>query len=336
MPIDSRTTLKMLLTTLLILTTPLLTHAQDLSTALAKHPTLSNFTAFYTNNEAFANAFFGNSSNYPITFLAPSNDAFASYQAQTGTSLNDAPLTTLLELVQYHTLVANFSANDLNQGGPAGFTAPTMLTGSEHNNRTVGPALASKFGGPGRAGGQVVFIKNADSGGSRKRFVLSTRQDGGGQSTIRSGLSSNVLINALDDEEGAWDGGRFHIVDGLLTPPELCSTTIRSAKLTGLDNALNRTDLWGTLNSATNITCLGPNDKAFGDAGSPEANLNVSALAGALLFHTLPEVAYSDFLVDGQEFKSLQNGTVRVKIEGEGKDRTIWFNNAKVVDANVL
>ncbi|KAF2676437.1 FAS1 domain-containing protein [Lentithecium fluviatile CBS 122367] len=327
----------MLRTPLILFLAPLTTHAQTLYEALSKQPTLSNFTAFYQSNSAFASALFANKSNYPVTFLAPNDDAFASYQNATGTPLTDLPPETLLELVQYHTLVTNLSAENFTKSGAAGFTTPTLLTGEAHNNRSVGAALASKYGGPGRASGQVVFIKNADSGSSKaRRFWLSTRQDGGAQNTVRSGLSSNVLITPLDDSEGTWEGGRFHIVDGLLTPPEMCSDTIRNAKLTGLDNALNRSGLWTALDSSKNVTCLGPNNKAFGDAGSPDAKLNETELAGALLFHTLPEVAYSDFLEDGQEFTSLQNGTVRVRVEGEGKERQIWFNNAKVVDANVL
>jgi uncharacterized surface protein with fasciclin (FAS1) repeats len=326
----------MLRSSLFVLATSLTTNAQTLYDALSQHPSLSNFTAFYQNNDAFANAFFANESNYPITFLAPNDDAFAAYQEQTGTPLTDATLDKLLELIQYHTLVASLGKDNFSESGAVGCTIPTLLT-DENNNRSVGPAMASRYGGPGRAAGQVVFIRNADSGAEKKRFVLSNRQDGGVQNSIRSGLSSNVLLRALDDDQGVWDGGRFHIVDGLLTPPEMCSDTIRAAKLTGLDNALNRSGLWSALDSSKNVTCLGPNNKAFKDAGSPDANLNKTALGDAVQLHTLTEVAYSDYLEDGQEFKSLQNNaTVRVKIEGEGKDRTIWFNNAKVIDANVL
>jgi hypothetical protein len=50
----------------------------------------------------------------------------------------------------------------------------------------------------------------------------------------------------------------------------------------------------------------------------------------------LPEVAYSDYLYNGQEFRTLQNGTVRVRVEGEGQGRSVWFNNAKLINANVL
>lgn len=310
-------------------------NAQSLYDAISKIPELSNFTEFYNNNQAVASVLFNNQANYPITFLAPSNKAFADYQARTGTPLADVPAEKLLELVQYHTLVSNLSLGGSGDAGASGLTVPTFLTNTEFNNRSVGVSMASKFGGTARASGQVVFIRSAESGGSKKRFVLS-RQEGGAQSSIRSGLSSNVNLTVVNDEQGLWVGGRFHIVDGLLTPPTLCKTTIREATLTNLDRALNRTGLWDALDTSKNVTCLGPNDKAFADAGSPDSKLNQTALSNAILFHTLPEVAYSDYLENGQEFKSLQNGTVRVKIEGTGKDRKIWFNNAKVVDANVL
>lgn len=326
-----------LTTPLLLSTTILTTYAQSLSLydALAKQPTLSNFTAFLNANSDFASALLLNTSNYPITFLAPSDTAFAAYLNQTGTPLTSVPLDTLRELLQYHTLVSSLSVTNLTDGGKSGFTTPTLLTDAASNNRTVGPALAAKFGGAARASGQVVFIKSAESAGPKRRFLLSSRQSAA-QNTIRSGLSSTVLLTALPDAEATWAGGRFHIVDALLTPPQMCSRTIRAAKLTGLDNALNRSGLWNALDSSKNVTCLGPNNKAFVDAGSPDAKLNVSTLSGALLFHTLPEVAYSDFLSDGMEFQSLQNMTVRVKVEGEGQARQVWFNNAKVVDANVL
>jgi uncharacterized surface protein with fasciclin (FAS1) repeats len=308
-------------------------YAQTLYDAMSKFSSLSNFTAFYRDNAPLANALLGNTSNYPITFLAPSNQAFVSYQAQYGVSLTEVPIATLLSVLQYHTLVSNLSKANLTNGDSmAGVTVPTMLT-TQSNNRSVGIGMAARFGGTQRANGQVVFIRGSQS--SPNRFLLS-RQEGGPPSTIRSGLSSDISLQALEGDQGVWEGGRFHIIDGLLTLPQLCARTIRNANLTSLDNALNRTKLWPSLDGSKNVTCLGPNNQAFTRAGSPDSALNETSLSDAMLFHTLPEVAYSDYLYNGQEFKSLQNGTVRVRIEGEGKDKTIWFNNAKIVNANVL
>lgn len=321
--------------TLLLATALGVAHAQTLLEALSKVPELSNFTTFYQNNEAFAAAYFGNESSYPITFLAPSNDAFSAYYTQNQVSLFDVGPEILLQLVQYHTLVSDLKQANFTNVGTKGITAPSMLKDSPNNNRTTGVSLAAKFGGSERARGQVVFIQAAGSAASPNRFLLS-RQSTPQNAGVRSGLASTVNLRTLDANQGTWDGGSFHVVDGLLTLPQTCARTIRTAGLASLDSALNRTKLWPALDGSKNITCLGPSNAAFQAAGNPDTALNETTLTGALLFHTLPEVAYSDFLVDGQEFKSLQNGTVRVKVEESDGNRTIWFNNAKVINANVL
>lgn len=312
-------------------------YAQTLLEALSKVPELSNFTAFYRNNQAFAAAYFGNDSSYPITFLAPSDDAFSAYYAQNNVSLFDVGLSTLLQLVQYHTLVSDLTQDNFTSAGTKGITAPTMLKDSPSNNRSTGVSLAAKFGGEERARGQVVFIQAASSGASPNRFLLS-RQSTPQNAGVRSGLASTVNLRTLDAAQGKWEGGRFHVIDGLLTLPKTCMQTIRTAGLASLDRALNRTNLWSALDGTKNVTCLGPSNAAFAAAGNPDSVLNETVLKNALLYHTLPQVAYSDFLVNGQEFTTLQDAAmrVRVKIEENEGNRTIWFNNAKVINANVL
>lgn len=313
------------------------TYAQTLLEALSRIPELSNFTTFYQNNEAFAAAYFGNESSYPITFLAPSNDAFTKYFEQHQTSLFDVEPDALLQLVQYHTLVSDLKSENFTSAGSTGLTAPTMLRDSPSNNRSSGVSLAAKFGGPERAGGQVVFIQSAGQASAPNRFKLMSRQSTPPQNGgVRSGLGSTVDLQVLDADQGSWDGGSFHVVNGLLTLPTTCAKTIRTVGLASLDNAGNRTLIWGRLDGTKNVTCLGPSNAAFQAAGNPDASLNTTDLTDVILFHTLSEVTYSDFLVDGQEFKSLQNGTVRVRIEETDGDRTIFFNNARVINANVL
>lgn len=312
------------------------TYAQTLLEALSRVPELTNFTTLYQNNEAFAVSYFNNESSYPITFLAPSNDAFVRYFEQNHVSLFDVGFETLLQLVQYHTLVSDLKSDNFTSAGNKGLTAPTMLKDSPNNNRSSGVNLAAKFGGPERAKGQVVFIQSAGQGSNPNRFRLMSRQSSPQNAGVRSGLASTINLQTLDAEQSTWDGGSFHVVDGLLTLPTTCARTIRNAGLASLDNAFNRTRLWGRLDSTKNVTCLGPSNTAFQAAGNADSALNETDLAGALLFHTLSEVTYSDFLVDGQEFKSLQNGTVRVLIDESDGERIIWFNNARVIDANVL
>lgn len=129
---------------------------------------------------------------------------------------------------------------------------------------------------------------------------------------------------------------KLTVAQRILTPPQTCSTTIKSAanKLAGLDAALEKTSLYPALDTSKNVTCLAPITSAFDAAGNPEEALDNDNLTQALLFHTLAEVTYSNFLTDGQRVKTLKEGsfvTVRIKENGD-----IFFNNAKVVAPNVL
>lgn len=48
--------------------------------------------------------------------------------------------------------------------------------------------------------------------------------------------------------------------------------------------------------------------------------------------HTLDQVAYTNYLEDGMTIGTLNGTTVRVSFQGDD----IYFNNAKVIKANVL
>ncbi|KAF2002312.1 FAS1 domain-containing protein [Amniculicola lignicola CBS 123094] len=324
--------------TLLLLSSTLYNgiQAQSLIDAISKNPSLSNFTAFYTANTVFASAFFSNESMYPITFLVPSNTAFATFQNQTGKSLTEIAPVDLLRIVQYHTLVSGLTTENFTSR-PEGMTIPTLMIDETYNNRSVGVEMASKFGGPERSSGQVVFVKPATgSSPSKNKFRLKTRQSGSGISGVRSGLGSTVNLTTTNGDEGKWDGGYYHIIDRLLTPPDLCTKTIRGAGLVNLDRALNRSGIWPQLDGSANVTCLGPSNDAFAQAGNPQDALNQTELTKALFFHTLPMVAYSDYLVDGMEIRSVEGAMVRVRVEDEGGERRVWFNNARLVEENVL
>jgi uncharacterized surface protein with fasciclin (FAS1) repeats len=95
---------------------------------------------------------------------------------------------------------------------------------------------------------------------------------------------------------------------------------------------LDRTGLADILDTLSNVTCLAPTNQAFNAAGNPDVKLNVSDLSNALMFHTIPQPLYSDFLKSGQTFKSANNETIKVTVQGTD----IFFNDAKVIQKNVL
>ncbi|KAF9882027.1 fasciclin domain-containing protein [Colletotrichum karsti] len=296
---------------------------QSLIDALANYTDLSSFQQILKSAPGLINA----NVQRGATVLVPTNEALSAYMKQNNaTELSQLHIQKLTSVFQYHTLdaaltSANFSAS-------RGLTVPTKLTDSLNNLRRPGPALISQFGA--EATGQVLYISKSTEAGTSKfrvRQAASTDEKAG----LQAGLGQTAELTGVD---GVWDGGYFQIVNTVLEMPTVCSATIKklSDTLSGLDSALRKVSLWQELDKTPNVTCLGPNTAAFNSAGNPEKNLNQTALTDALLFHTLPQVAYSNFLTDGQEFMSLGNVTVRVTV----KDNQIWFNDAKVVQPNVL
>ncbi|RDW57500.1 hypothetical protein BP6252_13760 [Coleophoma cylindrospora] len=309
---------------ILILYLAIVVRAQSFLEAIGAYPQLSNFTSLLTDYPVLASSLLSASATSPQTILVPDNTAFLNYENLTGIPVSAVPTTDLAPVIQYHILSGLLKSH--NFAAPQGITIPTSLVGQKYDNRTAGAALSSVGATNGNHDGQVVFIvpKTNDS-----TTTLLVRQLSSAGAVVQSGLGQQVNLTAID---GTWDGGSFHIVDGFLTLPEVCTETIQTWGLSSLDDSLNRTGLSSTLDHLNNVTCLGPSDQAFLQAGSPDIKANVSTLTNALMFHTIPEPLYSNFLQDGQTFTSLSNGTIRVTL----KDGDIFFNDAKVTQANVI
>jgi transforming growth factor-beta-induced protein len=103
--------------------------------------------------------------------------------------------------------------------------------------------------------------------------------------------------------------------------------------LTTLVSALGRTNLSDTLNNFVNVTCLAPTNTAFNSAGSPDTSLSVPDLTKALKYHTISGAQYSLNLQDGEVLTSVGGPEIKVRVDANG---TIWFNDAMVVQPNVI
>ena len=90
--------------------------------------------------------------------------------------------------------------------------------------------------------------------------------------------------------------------------------------------------MWDDLDNSANYTCLGPTNTALASAGHPEINLNDDVLKAAMHLLTIPQVLYTNFLLDGQEYLSDNNLTIRISIRGDD----LYFNDAKVTVSNVM
>ncbi|SPJ80348.1 uncharacterized protein FTOL_08740 [Fusarium torulosum] len=299
---------------------------EDLANAIANYSSLSLFRSLIiTAPQALSQSLSNKSSN--ITVLIPTNDAIKSYLHDSGVSdVTELNQTDLQIFFSYHTLSASLVSSDFDN--PRGLSVPTMLDDSQFNNRSAGPQIQSQFGKD--AGGQVVFASKEKNIGKRANKDLT-----GPTVTLRAGLAQNVRMTAVDGSWGAKNVNSFQVIHKVLQPPRSCSVTVHTVKdsrLDALNVALIKAQLWPALDASRNVTCLAPSTQAFKDAGNPNIALSKQDLTGALLAHTLDEVTYSNYLRDGQVIGTLNNTEVRVSIRGND----IFFNNAKVIEANVL
>ncbi|EER39130.1 conserved hypothetical protein [Histoplasma capsulatum H143] len=290
---------------------------------LSGYPALSQFRSLLLNKPNIARLLTGASDNSQrLTFLVPSDDAFVAYRATNGDlEIADIPDLELEAIMRYHILSRSLPAAQLLSAPPNRLVIPTDLMEEKYNNRSAGPALDAQNDTGENNDGQVVIMSPQSAGSSRKR-----QQE---EVDVLSGLHESVTVTLLD---GKWDGGLFHMVDGLLTLPRVCTETIESEDLTSLSLALRRTSLGPVLDTLRNVTCIGPTDDAFEQAGNPDENAESGDLTKALTFHTLTEPVYTNFLTDGQIFTTVSNDTILVTVNATG----IFFNDAKLVKKNVL
>ncbi|CEI67915.1 unnamed protein product [Fusarium venenatum] len=299
---------------------------EDLAGAISNYSSLSLFRSLLSSApQALITSLSEKDSN--VTVLIPTNDAIKGYlKASSVSDVTELNQTELQVFFSYHVLSASLKSSDFDD--PRGLSVPTLLQNSQFNNRSAGPQIESQFGKG--SDGQVVFASRQDRNNKRADDDL-----GGPNVILRAGLAQDVKMTAVDGSWGTNSINSFQIVDKVLSPPRSCSNTvhtIKDSRLTGLNIALVKAGLWPALDASRNVTCLAPSTQAFKDAGSPDVKLSKQDLGGALLAHTLKEVTYSNYLRDGQVVGTLNNTEVRVSIIGED----IFFNNAKVIEANIL
>ncbi|KAF2667261.1 Fasciclin-domain-containing protein [Microthyrium microscopicum] len=109
------------------------------------------------------------------------------------------------------------------------------------------------------------------------------------------------------------------------------SETAQAAGLTSLVSALTSAGLAATVDGLKDVTIFAPTNAAFDAIASTTKTLSKDALGNVLKYHVVPTTAFSKDLKDGQVVKTLQGGSLTVKIMN-GK---VMVNNANVVKADV-
>jgi uncharacterized surface protein with fasciclin (FAS1) repeats len=166
-----------------------LTRAQDLADAIQPYSQLSQFGQLLAANPKLLPRSTSNQ-----TILIPTDDAFARYQAQTGTAVSALNASLLATLLQYHTLDGYFDSTALK--AEKGLIAPTQLMGDTYNHRGNTSIGSNK--------GQVVYIATSNN-------TIAVRQADLSGPMVKSGAGNEVTVNASD---AAFSGGLFHPITG--------------------------------------------------------------------------------------------------------------------------
>jgi len=117
-----------------------------------------------------------------------------------------------------------------------------------------------------------------------------------------------------------------------LTLPANCTNTLSSIGLSSMLVSVNRTDSTDEWNGHPGLTCLSPTNQAFQEAGNPDTTDSEDALNDILDAHTIDSAQYTSGLHSGQVLQSEAGTTIIVTI----KNGSVYFNNAKVIRANVV
>ena len=117
-----------------------------------------------------------------------------------------------------------------------------------------------------------------------------------------------------------------------LTLPANCTNTLSNIGLSSMLASVNRTNSTDEWNGHPGLTCLSPTNQAFHEAGNPDITDSEDGLNDILDAHTIESAQYTSGLHSGQVLQSEAGTTIIVTI----KNGFIYFNNAKVIRANVV
>lgn len=147
---------------------------------------------------------------------------------------------------------------------------------------------------------------------------------------MTTGLKSTAKVVQADL---TYNNGVVHIIDSLLTIPQLVSETAIAGNFSALAGAAISTNLITALDTTPDLTIFVPNNAAFQQIEPTLRTLNLSQIASALTYHVIPgTVAYSTLLKAGS-IRTLNGASVYVRVESNG---AVFVNQARVINADVL
>jgi transforming growth factor-beta-induced protein len=154
---------------------------------------------------------------------------------------------------------------------------------------------------------------------------------------VVSGLKQVSRVTTADV---FFDGGVLHIVDSVLTEPDLNSVTALDTGLTSLAGALTKTNMLASVDALKGATIFAPSNAAFIQVGNVVEAASNELLSNVLDYHIVTGgVVHSTELMNMASanggttmLRTLQGGTLTVRYVNGG----LYINNAEITIADIL
>jgi len=168
---------------------------------------------------------------------------------------------------------------------------------------------------------------NLVEGVGQRLFIEKTRE--GSVYIYFSNLRATVVLADVECSNGV-----VHVIDEVVTLPPVITKNIRWSGLNTLSTAVDKAGLGNLIDTTAGITIFAPSDNAFRIAGIVIDDTPVDTLVAVLSNHVVATPKYSTEIVDGEQLKSLGNGTLTLRKTKNPHE--FFVNKATVYVDNVL
>ncbi len=276
-------------------------------------------------------------------FAALSLTTLLALTTNTASAKHPDIVSTAIDAGSFKTLIAALEATDLVDAlkgkGPFTVFAPTDEAFAKLPKGTVEKLLRAENKGtlaailtyhvvPGRVTAKhVTKLKNAKTLNGQ-RVDIAVKGD-----KVR--IDGAKVIKA--DIETC--NGVIHVIDRVIMPStsDIVETAVKAGSFKTLAAALKAASLVETLQGKGPFTVFAPTDEAFaklpkGTAETLVKPENIGELKAILTYHVVPGRIYSTDLDDGSKAKTLQGGSLAVRVCSKSG---VQINDSKVVKADI-
>ena len=248
----------------------------------------------------------------PFTVFAPSDEAFAKLPAETIEALLADPSGDLTQILLYHVVPGAVMAADVTDG----LEAETLQ------------------------GGTVKFAVHGDGSVmiNEANIVATDIVASNGVIHVIDSVILPAVEEAMSDESAMAEPTAEPMEEAAAMPAmDIVDTAVGAGNFTTLVAAVQAAGLVDALKGEGPFTVFAPSDEAFAKLPAETITALLADPSGdltqILLYHVVPGAVMAADVTDGLEAETLQGGTVKFAVHGDG---SVMINEANIVATDIV